>query len=138
MFQRYLSYLCKNNFVIIQFISCRWTFLHIEFLRSIKYGSWTSLFSLWHGARPHECKLSYLVWKIFIGEIIQNNFQSAFHFGYCENVLFDVWKVRSVGTLVGSVCGIIAMAVLFEALKAYRQNIKFKFLRVIQFSCISL
>jgi solute carrier family 31 (copper transporter), member 1 len=43
-----------------------------------------------------------------------------FHFGYCENVLFGFWKVRSVETLVASVFGIFFMAVLFEALKAYR------------------
>jgi Ctr copper transporter family len=55
-----------------------------------------------------------------IQEEINKKSQSQFHFGYCENVLFGFWKVRSVETLVGSACGIFVMAILFEALKAYR------------------
>jgi hypothetical protein len=49
-------------------------------------------------------------------------FQMTFHTGYCETVLFDGWKVSSVGGLVGSMIGIFIMAALYEGLKYYRYN----------------
>ncbi|CAB3382481.1 Hypothetical predicted protein [Cloeon dipterum] len=50
----------------------------------------------------------------------------SFHLGYCENVLFDTWKVRSVETLIGSMFGIIGMAILYEGLKAFREHLFWK------------
>jgi Ctr copper transporter family len=44
----------------------------------------------------------------------------TFHFGYCEDVLFEAWKVRSVGSLIGSMIGIMILAALYEGLKYYR------------------
>jgi len=44
----------------------------------------------------------------------------TFHTGYCETVLFESWKVSSVGGLVGSMIGIFIMAALYEGLKYYR------------------
>jgi copper transporter 1 len=49
-------------------------------------------------------------------------FQMTFHTGYCETVLFDSWKVSSVGGLIGSMIGIFIMAALYEGLKYYRYN----------------
>lgn len=48
------------------------------------------------------------------------SFQMTFHTGFCETVLFDSWKVSSVGGLVGSMIGIFIMAALYEGLKYYR------------------
>jgi Ctr copper transporter family. len=48
------------------------------------------------------------------------SFQMTFHTGFCETVLFDSWKVSSVGGLVGSMIGICIMAALYEGLKYYR------------------
>lgn len=48
----------------------------------------------------------------------------TFHFGYCEDVLFEAWKVRSVGSLIGSMIGIMILAALYEGLKYYRCAIK--------------
>lgn len=44
----------------------------------------------------------------------------TFHTGLCETVLFDSWRVSSVGGLVGSMIGIFIMAALYEGLKYYR------------------
>jgi copper transporter 1 len=44
----------------------------------------------------------------------------AFHTGYCETVLFECWKVSSVGGLLGSMIAIFIMAVLYELLRHYR------------------
>jgi hypothetical protein len=49
-------------------------------------------------------------------------FQMTFHTGYCETVLFEGWKVSSVGGLIGSMIGIFIMAALYEGLKYYRYN----------------
>ena len=48
------------------------------------------------------------------------SFQMTFHTGFCETVLFDSWKVSSIGGLVGSMIGICIMAALYEGLKYYR------------------
>jgi copper transporter 1 len=49
----------------------------------------------------------------------------SFHLGYSETVLFDWWKVSSVGELLGSMAAIFIIAVLYEALKYYRLNFTF-------------
>ncbi|XP_059468814.1 high affinity copper uptake protein 1-like [Neocloeon triangulifer] len=51
---------------------------------------------------------------------------TSFHFGYCENVLFDTWKIRNEGSLVGSMFGIMAMAILYEGLKSLREHLFWK------------
>lgn len=50
------------------------------------------------------------------------SFQMTFHTGYCETVLFDSWKVSSIGGLLGSMIGIFIMAALYEGLKYYRYH----------------
>jgi hypothetical protein len=52
--------------------------------------------------------------------IARCSFQMTFHTGFCETVLFDSWKVSSVGGLIGSMIGIFIMAALYEGLKYYR------------------
>jgi copper transporter 1 len=49
----------------------------------------------------------------------------AFHFGYCETVMFDWWKVSSVRGLLGSMVVVFIIAVLYETLKYYRMNMTF-------------
>jgi hypothetical protein len=68
------------------------------------------------------------------------SFQMTFHTGFCETVLFDSWKVSSVGGLIGSMIGIFIMAALYEGLKYYRYfmsvtvkslfNVKITFLKI--------
>jgi copper transporter 1 len=50
----------------------------------------------------------------------------SFHAGYCETVLFESWKVTSVGGLVGSMIAIFFIAVLYEGLKYSRRYILWK------------
>jgi hypothetical protein len=51
-------------------------------------------------------------------------------------VLFDSWKVSSVGGLVGSMIGIFIMAALYEGLKYYRCGISVVCVSLLQ-SCVS-
>ena len=43
-----------------------------------------------------------------------------FHTGYEETILFEDWKISTVGGLIGSMIGIFIMAALYEGLKYYR------------------
>ena len=43
-----------------------------------------------------------------------------FHGGFDEVILFDFWRINSVGGLVGSMAIIFIMGVCYEGLKALR------------------
>ncbi|XP_046423166.1 high affinity copper uptake protein 1-like isoform X2 [Neodiprion virginianus] len=62
----------------------------------------------------------------------------AFHGGYCETVLFDSWKVSSIGSLVGSMIGIIIMAALYEGLKYYREYLFWRTYNALQYRSVSM
>ncbi|XP_011311633.1 high affinity copper uptake protein 1 isoform X2 [Fopius arisanus] len=62
----------------------------------------------------------------------------AFHGGYCETVLFDTWKITSIGGLVGSMIGIIIMAALYEGLKYYREYLFWKTYNALQYRSVSM
>jgi len=44
-----------------------------------------------------------------------------FHGGYTEVILFDFWRISSIGGLIGSMIGCFLMGVLYEGIKAYRE-----------------
>lgn len=62
----------------------------------------------------------------------------AFHGGYCETVLFESWKISSIGGLVGSVIGIIIMATLYEGLKYYREYLFWKTYSSLQYRSVTM
>ncbi|XP_063972803.1 high affinity copper uptake protein 1-like isoform X3 [Diachasmimorpha longicaudata] len=62
----------------------------------------------------------------------------AFHGGYCETVLFDTWKISSMGGLIGSMIGIIIMAALYEGLKYYREYLFWKTYNALQYRSVSM
>ena len=45
-----------------------------------------------------------------------------FHGGYDEVILFDFWRVSTIGGLVGSMIGCFLMGVLYEGIKSYREH----------------
>jgi len=45
----------------------------------------------------------------------------AFHGGCEETILFDFWRISTVGGLVGSCIGIFLLGVLYEGIKFYRE-----------------
>ncbi len=50
-----------------------------------------------------------------------------FHGGYNEVILFDFWRINSVAGLVGSMIGIMVMAVAYEAVKFSKESVFRKF-----------
>ena len=46
-----------------------------------------------------------------------------FHGGYNEVILFDSWRIDSVGGLVGSMIACFVMGVLYEGLKFARDHV---------------
>lgn len=44
-----------------------------------------------------------------------------FHGGFTEVILFDFWRINSIGGLIGSMIGCFLMGVLYEGIKAYRE-----------------
>lgn len=62
----------------------------------------------------------------------------TFHGGYCENVLFESWKISSIGGLVGSMIGIMIMAALYEGLKYYREYLFWKTYNALQYRSVTM
>lgn len=62
----------------------------------------------------------------------------TFHGGYCEYVLFESWKISSVGGLVGSMIGIMIMAALYEGLKYYREYLFWKTYNALQYRRVTM
>ncbi|XP_076160617.1 copper transporter 1A isoform X2 [Ptiloglossa arizonensis] len=62
----------------------------------------------------------------------------TFHGGYCENVLFESWKISSVGGLIGSMIGIMIMAALYEGLKYYREYLFWKTYNALQYRSVTM
>lgn len=64
--------------------------------------------------------------------------QMTFHIGYCEHVLFENWKISTIGGLVGSMIGIIIMAALYEGLKYYREYLFWKTYNSLQYRSVTV
>ncbi|XP_015182728.1 PREDICTED: high affinity copper uptake protein 1 isoform X2 [Polistes dominula] len=62
----------------------------------------------------------------------------VFHGGYCETILFETWKITSVGGLVGSMIGIMIMATLYEGLKYYREYLFWKTYSSLQYRSVTV
>ncbi|KAG7202005.1 hypothetical protein KM043_004692 [Ampulex compressa] len=62
----------------------------------------------------------------------------TFHGGYCESVLFESWKISSIGGLIGSIIGIIIMAALYEGLKYYREYLFWKTYNALQYRSVTM
>ncbi|MPC39538.1 High affinity copper uptake protein 1 [Portunus trituberculatus] len=57
----------------------------------------------------------------------------SFHFGYNETILFDWWKISTIGGLIGSMVGIFILAMLYEGLKYWREHLFRKSLAAMQY-----
>ncbi|KYM82388.1 High affinity copper uptake protein 1 [Atta colombica] len=62
----------------------------------------------------------------------------TFHSGYCEVVLFENWKILSIGGLIGSMIGIAIMAALYEGLKYYREYLFWKTYNALQYRSVTV
>ncbi|XP_032666199.1 high affinity copper uptake protein 1 isoform X2 [Odontomachus brunneus] len=62
----------------------------------------------------------------------------TFHTGFCESVLFDNWRITSIGGLVGSMIGIVIMAALYEGLKYYREYLFWKTYNSLQYRSVTV
>ncbi|XP_065169673.1 high affinity copper uptake protein 1-like isoform X1 [Atheta coriaria] len=69
---------------------------------------------------------------------MQHTMSMWFHFGYEETVLFDTWKISTIGGLIGSMVGIFFMAALYEGLKYYREFLFWKTYNALQYRAVSL
>ncbi|XP_008555745.1 high affinity copper uptake protein 1 isoform X2 [Microplitis demolitor] len=61
-----------------------------------------------------------------------------FHFGYDETILFESWKISTMGGLIGSMIGIIIMAALYEGLKYYREYLFWKTYNTLQYRSVTV
>ncbi|KAF4525411.1 hypothetical protein B566_EDAN004154 [Ephemera danica] len=67
----------------------------------------------------------------------QHVMEMTFHFGHCENVLFDWWQIRGPGSLIGSMIGIFIIAALYEGLKYYREYLFWRSNNAVQYRTVS-
>ena len=44
-----------------------------------------------------------------------------FHGGYNEVILFDIWRISTLGGLIGSMVGCFVLGILYEGVKSYRE-----------------
>ena len=44
-----------------------------------------------------------------------------FHGGYNEVILFDIWRISTLGGLIGSMVGCFILGILYEGVKSYRE-----------------
>ncbi|XP_051167062.1 high affinity copper uptake protein 1-like isoform X2 [Leptopilina boulardi] len=61
-----------------------------------------------------------------------------FHGGYSETILFESWKISSIGGLIGSIIGIIIMAALYEGLKYYREYLFWRTYNALQYRSVTM
>ncbi|XP_071626118.1 high affinity copper uptake protein 1 isoform X1 [Temnothorax longispinosus] len=62
----------------------------------------------------------------------------TFHTGFCELVLFENWKIATIGGLIGSMIGIAIMAALYEGLKYYREYLFWKTYNALQYRSVTV
>ena len=54
-----------------------------------------------------------------------------FHGGYNEVILFDFWRISSLGGLIGSMVGCFLLGVLFKFLPEYLMNDELRYVWLI-------
>ena len=59
-----------------------------------------------------------------------------FHGGYNEVILFDFWRISSLGGLIGSMVGCFLLGVLYEAFKFLREYLMNDELRYVSMAAI--
>lgn len=64
--------------------------------------------------------------------------QMSFYVGVKATILFKEWSVNTVGGMVGSVIGIILLAIFYEGLKFFREHLFKLHVSSIQFSTVSV
>ncbi|XP_029166814.1 high affinity copper uptake protein 1 isoform X2 [Nylanderia fulva] len=91
--------------------------------------------SMSHGSMNHDVGAST---SDACSNMGMHGMSMTFHTGYCESVLFENWKVTSIGSLVGSMIGIIIMAALYEGLKYYREYLFWKTYNALQYRSVTV
>lgn len=61
-----------------------------------------------------------------------------FHGGCVETILFDQWKVSSIGQMIVSLIVIVLMAALYEGLKYYREYLFWKTYNSLQYRAVTI
>lgn len=61
-----------------------------------------------------------------------------FHAGVDVTILFEEWKVTTVGGLIGSIIGIFLLAMLYEGLKFFREYLFKQYFSSLQYTTISV
>ncbi|XP_012243074.1 high affinity copper uptake protein 1 [Bombus impatiens] len=89
-----------------------------------------------HGSMNHESHLTAA--SEACGNMGMHGMSMVFHGGYCENVLFESWKISSISGLIGSMIGIMIMAALYEGLKYYREYLFWKMYNSLQYRSVTM
>jgi len=56
------------------------------------------------------------------GHMMMGMMKMYFHGGYSEVILFDFWRISTLGGLIGSMIGCFLMGILYEGIKSYREH----------------
>ncbi|KAL6440941.1 hypothetical protein ACFW04_003381 [Cataglyphis niger] len=101
---------------------------------SINHGSMDHA-SMNHGTMDHDVGAST---SDACSDMGSHGMLMTFHTGYCESVLFENWKITSIGSLIGSMIGIVIMAALYEGLKYYREYLFWKTYNALQYRSVTV
>lgn len=96
--------------------------------------------SMHHGTMDHHNLTASMstTSDVCNGMGMHHGMSMTFHTGYCESVLFDSWRITSIGGLVGSIIGIVIMAALYEGLKYYREYLFWKTYNALQYRSVTV
>ncbi|KAL0112934.1 hypothetical protein PUN28_012289 [Cardiocondyla obscurior] len=91
--------------------------------------------SMDHGSMHHSIEAST---SDACSGMSMHGMSMTFHTGFCEFVLFENWKISSIGGLIGSMIGIAIMAALYEGLKYYREYLFWKTYNALQYRSVTM
>lgn len=72
------------------------------------------------------------------GAMVHHMMSMSFHGGYDETILFEQWKIDSVGGLLWSMLVIFVMAALYEGLKYYREHLFWRTYNALQYRPVTV
>ncbi|XP_058062675.1 high affinity copper uptake protein 1 isoform X1 [Anopheles bellator] len=73
-----------------------------------------------------------------VSGMVHHMMSMSFHGGYDETILFEQWKIDSLGGLLWSMLAIFVMAALYEGLKYYREHLFWRTYNALQYRPVTV
>uniref|UniRef100_A0A182PNB9 Copper transport protein n=1 Tax=Anopheles epiroticus TaxID=199890 RepID=A0A182PNB9_9DIPT len=91
-----------------------------------------------HGAHDHHHAAAGGMGAASPAGMMHHMMSMSFHGGYDETILFEQWKIDSLGGLLWSMLLIFVMAALYEGLKYYREHLFWRTYNALQYRPVTV